>query len=109
MAKVAPLPSKPLNATLDLDYERYFDEDFDVMGNPINYDDISLLHDEVVRKSNTLTENMYFIQEIPVLTYRLCELPTRGQRDYVSQHVYFMHGTDSQSTNYKCTNISISK
>ena len=81
------------------------------MGNPIDYDNVSLLRDEVVNKFNTLTQNMYFIEDVPILKYRLCEIPTKGQRNYISHNVYFIHaiGDNFQSTNYKCTNISISK
>ena len=94
----------PLNAKLNLDYERSFDDDYDVMGNPIDYD-ITILRDEVVKKFNTLTENMYFIQNVPVFRHRLCETLTRGQRNCISHNVYLLYGDDFQCTNFECTNI----
>ena len=80
----------PLNAKLNLDYERSFDDDYDVMGNPIDYD-VTILRDEVVKKFNTLTENMYFIQDIPVFRHRLCETLTRGQRNCISHNIFSSH------------------
>jgi hypothetical protein len=102
-------PVIALNEPLDLDYERYFedDDDCDIMGNPISYD-ISLIRDEVVKNFNTLTQGMYFINEVPILKHRLLYNPTNYLRNYIEHNIYFIHSNNFQRSSYKCTNISIS-
>jgi hypothetical protein len=97
-------PIKRLNDPIDLDYERYFDDDYDIMGNPINYD-VSHFRSEVVNKFDALTKDMYLIQDIPVYRHRLCELPTKGRKNFITQDVDFLHGDNFRCTNFNCTNI----
>ncbi len=98
-------PITPLNAPLDLDYERYFDEDYDVMGNPINHD-LSFIKEEALIKFNALTNSMHYIQEIPTFRYRLCKKPAKNTLNYINHNIYFIHCNNFQSMNYNCTKIS---
>ncbi|MGZ6453674.1 MAG: reverse transcriptase domain-containing protein [Bdellovibrio sp.] len=105
-------PSQPVEPTfepIDLDYERYFedDDDFDIMGNPINKD-IYLLKAEAVKKFKSLTQGMYFIDDIPVLKHRHLEYPTKVHSICIEQDIYSVHYDYLIEKSYKCTNISIS-
>jgi hypothetical protein len=82
-------PIERLNDPIDLDYERYFDDDYDIMGNPINYD-VSHFRSVVVNKFDALTKDMYIIQDIPVYRHRLCELPTKGRKKFYHPRCLFL-------------------
>jgi len=100
-------PVATLDKSLDFDYEHYFEDDFDIMGNPI-YHDISLIREEVVNNFNTLTQGMYFIDEVPILRHRLLFKPTNGFGNYIDNNIYCINSSSFQKLSYKCINISIS-